>query len=241
MVIKGRLNDNKSALFKDSEKSNRQVSARLILNQNDGKDICLSDMVEDVTILVTMEEKKPKISCWQINYQDGGLNEIDIELIDIEKNIYQRLGGLSISSKLERKKVVMIGLGSVGSTAAIQLAKSGIGEMTFVDPDIIKMHNVIRHLCGLNDIGRKKVDAVAEKIMNINPNIKINIIPKDCVEAYEQHEKAFKNTDALIVSTDTSDSRSFINYLSVDLHIPSIHISYTIELDQGVFIEYCLK
>ena len=36
--------------------------------------------------------------------------------------------------------------------------------------------------------------------------------------------KAFKNTDALIVSTDTSDS-VFVNYLSVDLHIPSIHIS----------------
>ena len=76
--------------------------------------------------------------------------------------------------------------------------------------------------------------------MNINPNIKINIIPKDCVEAYEQHEKAFKNTDALIVSTDTSDSRSFINYLSVDLHIPSIHSLHD-RARSGVFIEYCLK
>ena len=76
--------------------------------------------------------------------------------------------------------------------------------------------------------------------MNINPNIKINSIPKDCVGAYEEHKKAFKNTDALIVSTDTSDSRSFINYLSVDLHIHQSISPYTI-FYSGVFIEYCPK
>ena len=54
------------------------------------------------------------------------------------------------------------------------------------------MHNVVRHLCGLNDIGRKKVDAVAEKIMNINPNIKINIIPKDCVKPMSNMRKHSK-------------------------------------------------
>ena len=151
--------------------------------------------------------------------------EIDIEILDIERNIYERLGSLNISSRLDNKKVMMVGLGSVGSIAALQLAKSGVTDFTLVDPDILKLHNIIRHVCGLSDIGRYKVDAIRDKLKNINPSIKIHSLVKDCSDAYVKYENIFNEMDLFVVSTDTADSRSFMNLLSIDLKIPSVHIA----------------
>jgi len=223
--IRGRLTDNKTATFLPVTESFNSVTARMIMNEKKDVEISLNDVMEDVLILVSIKDETPDVTCWQLDYKNGGVKQIDIELIDIQKNLFTRLGGLGIRSGLAGKTVTMVGLGSVGATAAVQLTKAGITDFVLIDPDELKLHNVIRHVCDLSDLGRFKVDAVAEKLASINPDVNITKIIDDCEEAHGSMGDSLSESDLFIVSTDTPDSRMFMNYLSVDLGIPSVHIS----------------
>lgn len=79
--------------------------------------------------------------------------------------------------KLESSKVLVVGLGGVGSFAAEFLARAGVGNMTIVDGDIVDISNINRQLPALHStIGKSKVDVVAERILDINPKINLTQI-----------------------------------------------------------------
>jgi hypothetical protein len=225
ITLGGRLTDNNVATFLPATESYNSISARMIMNERKDVELSLNNVMEDMVLLVTIKDKTPDVTCWQLDHKNGGVKQINLELIDIQKNLFTRLGGLEIISGITGKKVTMVGLGSVGATAAVQLAKAGITDFVLIDPDELKLHNVIRHVCDLSDLGRFKVDAVAEKLSNINPDVNITKIIDDCMEVYGSMGKTIAESDIFIVSTDTPESRTFLNYLSVDLGIPAVHIS----------------
>lgn len=100
-------------------------------------------------------------------------NSIRIKLYDTVTNLFSRNAGLLESSAMLDKRVVLVGCGSVGSFAAMQLARSGVGKFVLCDTDTLEIHNICRHQCGFDDLGRYKVDAVKDKILNINPNAEV--------------------------------------------------------------------
>lgn len=73
--------------------------------------------------------------------------------------------------KLNASSVALFGVGGVGSYAAEALARAGVGRILLVDFDRVSRSNVNRQLCALQStIGRLKVDVVAERIKDINPD-----------------------------------------------------------------------
>ncbi|MPS63640.1 MAG: tRNA threonylcarbamoyladenosine dehydratase [Chryseobacterium sp.] len=80
--------------------------------------------------------------------------------------------------KLNKANILVVGLGGVGSFAAEFLARAGVGNMTIVDGDTVDITNINRQLPALHStIGKHKVEVVAERLLDINPNlnlIKIN-------------------------------------------------------------------
>ena len=78
--------------------------------------------------------------------------------------------GEDATRTLAAKKVAIFGLGGVGSYVAEALARCGIGELTLCDSDTVSRTNINRQLCALEStVGRAKVDVVAERIADINP------------------------------------------------------------------------
>lgn len=78
--------------------------------------------------------------------------------------------------KLKNANVLVVGLGGVGSFAAEFLARAGVGNLTIVDGDIVDITNVNRQLPALRStVGKNKVEVVAERILDINPEV--NLIP----------------------------------------------------------------
>ena len=76
--------------------------------------------------------------------------------------------------KLNKATVLVVGLGGVGSFAAEFLARAGVGKMTIVDGDTVDITNINRQLPALHStIGKHKVDVVAERLMDINPNLEL--------------------------------------------------------------------
>lgn len=78
---------------------------------------------------------------------------------------------------LKEANVLVVGLGGVGSFAAEFLARAGIGKMTIVDGDTVDITNINRQLPALHStIGQPKVELVAERLKDINPELQLTQI-----------------------------------------------------------------
>lgn len=94
---------------------------------------------------------------------------------------------------LQQKHVLVIGLGGVGSFAAEFICRSGIGEMTIVDGDVVDPSNRNRQLPALaTNHGESKAEIMKERLLAINPDLKLHVIqdfltPQMCRELMENH------------------------------------------------------
>lgn len=76
--------------------------------------------------------------------------------------------------KLQNAKVLVVGLGGVGSFAAEFLARAGVGNMTIVDGDVVDITNINRQLPALHStVGQPKVTVVGDRLMDINPALNL--------------------------------------------------------------------
>ncbi|PTY36870.1 hypothetical protein BGP77_06185 [Saccharospirillum sp. MSK14-1] len=89
----------------------------------------------------------------------------------------QRLYGQDETAYLQQRHVVVVGLGGVGSWAAEALARTAVGHITLIDLDDVCVSNTNRQSHALEgNIGRMKVDAMAERLRAINPEIEVTAI-----------------------------------------------------------------
>ena len=80
-------------------------------------------------------------------------------------------------SHYEKSHVMVIGIGGVGSWAVEALARTGIGELTLVDMDVVAASNINRQLPAMSStLGCEKIEVMAERCRSINPRIKINLV-----------------------------------------------------------------
>ncbi|WP_027348555.1 tRNA cyclic N6-threonylcarbamoyladenosine(37) synthase TcdA [Halotalea alkalilenta] len=87
----------------------------------------------------------------------------------------RRLIGARAQARLARAHVAVIGVGGVGSWAVEALARSGIGRLTLIDLDDVCVSNVNRQLPALDgQIGRPKVEVLAERMRLINPELELD-------------------------------------------------------------------
>ena len=83
--------------------------------------------------------------------------------------------GSDALERLRQCHVAVFGLGGVGSYAVEALARSGVGELTLVDQDVISVSNINRQLFALHStVGRPKAQAAAERCRDINPDIVVH-------------------------------------------------------------------
>lgn len=72
-------------------------------------------------------------------------------------------------------RIHIVGCGSVGSTLAENLARCGVTKMTLWDFDTVEAHNIVNQMFRQQDVGKLKVEALRDILMDINPEIKDNI------------------------------------------------------------------
>ena len=98
----------------------------------------------------------------------------------IEQAIFQRtelLIGDEAMKRLSSKRVIIFGVGGVGSWCAESLIRSGIRQLTIVDSDVVCESNINRQLMATTKtIGQAKVDVLRERLLSINPNAEITAL-----------------------------------------------------------------
>lgn len=89
----------------------------------------------------------------------------------------KRLIGNGRLKKLKNSKVLIVGVGGVGSYAAEAIARAGIGTIAIMDGDRIALSNINRQLIALEeDIGKSKANVMGKRIKSINPDAKVIVI-----------------------------------------------------------------
>ncbi len=80
-------------------------------------------------------------------------------------------------NRLSKKKILVVGLGGVGSYAAEFVCRAGIGNITIVDGDIVDITNKNRQLPALSStVGMKKAKIMADRMLDINPELNLSVI-----------------------------------------------------------------
>lgn len=141
---------------------------------------------------------------------------------------------------LNKKKVVIIGLGSGGSIIATSLAKSGIKDFIFIDSDVIYEHNIIRHICGINDIGRFKTFVVRDYISERIPDVKIVTEEQDFDVSNSSIEHFYENllsdVDLIISATGEHNISLSVNRFAYKRNIPVVYAGLFEKLVGGIMI-----
>jgi tRNA A37 threonylcarbamoyladenosine dehydratase len=126
----------------------------------------------------------------------------------IEKGIFQRtelLFGKSFIEKAAEKRVIIFGIGGVGSWCAESLVRSGISKLTIVDSDRVCVTNVNRQLMATTKtVGKVKTEVLKDRLLEINP--KAEITDLQMIYSKETHDFFQLNTFDFII--DAIDSFS---------------------------------
>ena len=145
----------------------------------------------------------------------------DNELLRYSRHLLLEEVGESGQQKLKDASVLIIGMGGLGSPAALYLASAGIGHLVISDFDDIEVSNLQRQITyQTNDIGDSKVEVTKRKLQQINPDIKVRSINKQM--AAEQLTMELTMVDLVLDCTDNMSSRQMINKACVDAKTPLI-------------------
>ena len=134
---------------------------------------------------------------------------------------------------------VFAGVGSVGSTVALMLARAGVGRFVLIDPDLLEIHNISRHMGDLSEVGRYKVDIVEERIHRINPTAEV-IKYRDFVQNVDFDaiaEKLPENKSVLFSGCDKHEGNASACDAAKALGIPFLAIAL-FSMAWGFFLYY---
>ena len=86
-----------------------------------------------------------------------------------------RVIGEANMNKIQNSSVIVFGLGGVGGAAAESLVRAGVGRIGIVDKDVVDITNINRQIIATDDtVGMKKTDALENRLLSINPDLKID-------------------------------------------------------------------
>jgi len=124
--------------------------------------------------------------------------------------------------KLKRARVLVVGAGGLGSPGTLYLAAAGVGTLRIVDSDIVTLGNLNRQILHwTRDIGRNKIESAAEKLREINPEIKVETVNVKLTG--ENARKIAQGYDLIVDAVDNLPTRYLLNRTAMDLKLPLFH------------------
>jgi molybdopterin/thiamine biosynthesis adenylyltransferase len=105
----------------------------------------------------------------------------------------------------------LLGAGTLGSTIAEELIKSGVGNLTIVDYDSLEIGNVCRHRLGLNYVGQNKARALKTELLQKNPFAKINVFTSNPLLKPEEFLSNIEAADLIISCFGNDSIELFVN------------------------------
>ena len=134
--------------------------------------------------------------------------------------VLREVGGPG-QQKLKAATALIVGAGGLGAPAALYLAAAGVGAIRIVDPDVVDLSNLQRQIIYAgSDRGRPKVDASAERLRGLNPNVAVTAVGQAFDDA--SAEGLVDGVDLVLDGTDNFAVRFSVNAACVRHGIPLV-------------------
>ena len=124
--------------------------------------------------------------------------------------------------RLREASVLLIGVGGLGSPAALYLAASGIGRLGLVDPDKVELSNLQRQiLYSTSDVGRTKLEGAKQRLEGLDPGVEVVGYAERFTS--DNAMEIARGYDVLIDGTDNFATRYLSNDVAVLLGVPNVY------------------
>lgn len=159
--------------------------------------------------------------------RDGG-TPVAVEVFD-EKDFFKRTPfDPDVMDFLAKERILLVGTGSVGGTMALELAKTGIGNLALADPDVLEIHNGMRHVLGAGQVGLSKTAALKAYIEEHTPGCCCESYPVDLFAngglALRKAVEEFRPT-RILASTDNFSVQVKAQMAAIRFGIPFMAVS----------------
>ena len=125
-------------------------------------------------------------------------------------------------NRLKKAKVLIIGVGGLGSPIALYLAGAGVGHIGLIDDDLVSISNLQRQvLYSEKELGKSKAICAAERLAVLNSEIRIQAYPVRLTE--ENARKIIGEYDMVVDGCDNFATRYLVNDICIELEKPYIY------------------
>lgn len=148
---------------------------------------------------------------------------------------------------LSSRSIVIIGCGAIGGYLAHNLARLGagseMGELILIDPENFSEDNIGRHILGKNNIGKSKVEALKQQLLNDLPDINIKTFCRPIEDFIGKKVQGFnlQDADVLIDATAKSGVADLLNEWRIELDYPQPCFIHLWIRDNGECVQGLLK
>ena len=157
------------------------------------------------------------------------------ELIRYSRHFNLPNFGIEVQEKLKNSKVLVVGVGGLGSPLLLYLAAAGVGHIGIIDDDVVDLSNLQRQvLYSEESIGQSKTSIAAQRIHALNPNV--GIITYKGRLTSENALEIIKDYDVVADGTDNFPTRYLVNDACVINNVINVYASiYQYEGQVSVF------
>ena len=143
----------------------------------------------------------------------------DEQLLRYSRHIFLPEVDLDGQQKIQAAKLLVIGLGGLGSAALPYLVGSGVGTITLVDDDYVELSNLPRQIIhNTTGIGVSKVTSAIETLQLLNPDVQLNAVKQRVDTEWLLNEVA--QYDVILDCTDNAAVRYAINRAAIQHKVP---------------------
>lgn len=145
----------------------------------------------------------------------------DEELLRYSRQILLPAFDVKGQERLRQSRVLLVGLGGLGSAASLYLAAAGLGQIVLVDFDKVDLPNLQRQIVHRTaDLGRLKVDSARDALLALNPTVEVVTVPNalDDAELLRQIEQV----DVVVDASDNLPTRLAVNAACVRAAVPLV-------------------
>jgi len=145
----------------------------------------------------------------------------DTQLLRYSRHILLDELGVEGQRRILQSRVLVVGLGGLGSPVALYLATAGVGQLTLVDHDTVDLTNLQRQIAHTQArVGHAKVESARQAVLAINPDV--------CIAALQERANAQRlatlvaQADVVLDCSDNFETRQALNSACVRQRVPLV-------------------
>ena len=145
----------------------------------------------------------------------------DEQLLRYSRQILMPEFDVAGQQKLLSARVLIVGLGGLGSPVALYLAAAGVGSLILADGDTVELSNLQRQIAhGTADITHNKASSAAAAIAQLNPEVDLEVLPTSLAE--NDLRQLLQRVDLVVDATDNYPVRFAMNRACIEAAVPMV-------------------